>query len=42
MSELPLDHDERDPLVGHFDRVSVSQLMRREATPDASCGGHVM
>jgi hypothetical protein len=28
--ELPLDHNGRNSLVRHFDRVSVPQLMRRE------------
>ena len=30
MPELPLDDDKRDTLVRHLDRVSVSQLVRRE------------
>ena len=30
MCELPLDHDQRDPLAGHLDRVRVPELVRRE------------
>ena len=37
MPELPLDHDERNALVGHFHRVSVPELMRRESSAHASC-----
>jgi hypothetical protein len=39
MPELALDDDQRDAFVGHFDRVSVPQLMRREPSTDTSCGG---
>jgi hypothetical protein len=35
---LALNDDERDPLVGHLDRVRVTQLVRSEATSNA--GGH--
>ena len=31
VSELALDHVERDPFAGHLDGMSVTQLMRREA-----------
>ena len=37
MSELALDHDERDALVRHLDRVSVPELVRREPAPDTGC-----
>src|SRR5947209_19272923 len=30
MPELSLDHDQRDPLARHLDRVRVPELMRRE------------
>jgi hypothetical protein len=30
MSELPLDDGQPDPFVGHLDRVSVPELVRRE------------
>jgi hypothetical protein len=30
ISELALDHDERDALKRHLDRVRVPQLVRRE------------
>ena len=30
VSELALNRDERDALVGHLDRVGVPKLMRRE------------
>ena len=35
MSELALDHDQRDALVGHFDRVRVTELVWGEASPHA-------
>jgi hypothetical protein len=35
MSELLLDHDQRDPLAGHLDRVRVAQLVRREPATNA-------
>jgi hypothetical protein len=31
VSELALDHDKRDPLVRHLDRVRVPELMRPTA-----------
>lgn len=37
MSELPLDHDERDTFVRHLERVGVSQLVGREP-PSHACG----
>jgi hypothetical protein len=40
--ELPLDHDERDAFVGHLDRVSMPELMRREPTTDTGCDGRVL
>ena len=39
MPELALDHDERDPFVGHLDRVRMPELMRRESAPHAGDGG---
>jgi len=42
VSQLPLNHHERNPLVRHLDSVCVPQLMWREAAPDASCGGPLM
>jgi hypothetical protein len=33
--ELALDDDQRDALMSHLDGVSVSELVRREAAPDA-------
>jgi hypothetical protein len=42
MPELALDDDEGDPFVGHFHRVSVPELMGREATSHAGFSGRVM
>ena len=49
MPELPLDNRQRDPFVGHLDRMRVSELVRREPAPHpglrgeppelAACGG---
>jgi hypothetical protein len=39
VSELALDHDERDSLVRHLDGVGMAKLLRREPPPDARCGG---
>jgi hypothetical protein len=39
MSELALDNDQRHTLVGHLDRVSMTELVRREAATHASRGG---
>jgi hypothetical protein len=33
--ELPLDDDQRDALACHLDGVSMAELVRREAPPDA-------
>ena len=30
MPELSLDHDQRDPLAGHLDRMRMPELVRRE------------
>ena len=38
VAELALDDDQRYAFGGHLDRVRVAQLMRSEATADAS--GH--
>ena len=39
MAELALDDNQRHPLVGHLDRVSMAQLVRREAAPHPGrCG----
>jgi hypothetical protein len=35
VSELSLDHDERNAFAGHLDGVSVPQLMRREPATNA-------
>src|SRR5205807_6564892 len=42
VSELPLDHDKRDTFVRHLNRVSVPQLMGREAPSDARGRGRTM
>ena len=39
MPELALDDRQRDPFVRHFDRVGVSELVRREPPPHAGQGG---
>jgi hypothetical protein len=39
VAELALDDDERYAFVGHFDGVSVPELMWSEASPDARCDG---
>ncbi len=41
MTELPLDDHQWDPFAGHFDCVSVAELVRREPSPDARCAGGV-
>ena len=33
VSELSLNHDQRDSLSRHLDRMGVTQLMRRESAP---------
>jgi hypothetical protein len=38
----PLDHDERDALMRHLDRVRMLQLVRCETSTDASCGRGMM
>jgi hypothetical protein len=41
MPKLTLDHDQRDALVRHLDRVRIPELMRREPAAHAgssSCG----
>ena len=35
MAQLPLDHVQRHALPGHFDRMSMSELMRREPAAHA-------
>lgn len=35
MPELALDHDQRDSLPGHLDRVGMAELVRREPTTHA-------
>jgi hypothetical protein len=42
VAELTLDHNERDTLVRHLDRVRVPKLVWSKATPDTSCEGCVM
>jgi hypothetical protein len=39
MPELALDDRQRDPLVRHLDRVSMSELVRRKPPPHPSVGG---
>jgi hypothetical protein len=39
MPELPLDNRQRDPLVGHLDRMSVPQLVGREPPRHPRLGG---
>ena len=39
MPQLPLNNRQRDPFVGHLDRVRVSELVRREPTPDPGLSG---
>jgi hypothetical protein len=40
MTELALDHQQREPLAGHLDGVRVPELVRREPAADArSLGG---
>jgi hypothetical protein len=37
VAELALDDDEWDAFVGHLDRVSVAELVRRESSADTCC-----
>ena len=39
LSELALDHDQRDAFAGHLDGVSVTKLVSREAAPHSGRGG---
>jgi hypothetical protein len=39
--ELALDGVERDALAGEFERVRVTQPVRREPAPDAGAGGEL-
>ncbi len=39
VSELSLDDRQRDPFVGHLDRVGVSELVRREPPAHPGLGG---
>ena len=39
MPELALDHDKRHAFTRHLDRVSVPELVRREAAPHSVSGG---
>jgi hypothetical protein len=39
---LALDDDQRNAFVRHLDGMGVSELVRREAAPDAGFSGHVM
>ena len=41
LPELTLDHDERNALVGHFDRMSVPQPVRRERPPHTCLSGSI-
>ena len=40
--ELALDHNKRDALVRHLDRVRMPQLVRSEPPPHARCGRGVV
>jgi hypothetical protein len=40
-AELPLDDDQRHTFVRELDGLGVTGLMRREAAPYASRGGHL-
>jgi hypothetical protein len=42
VSKLTLNHDQRNALVRHLDRVGVSQLVRRESTSHTRRGSRVM
>jgi hypothetical protein len=42
MPELPLDHDQRDPLARHLDGMRMPQLVRREPAPNTGGPGGVM
>jgi hypothetical protein len=42
MPELPLDDEQRHSFARHLDRVSVSELMRREAASYSGSGGGVV
>ena len=42
LPELSLDHDQRDPLAGHLDRVRMPELVRREPAADTGRHGGVM
>jgi hypothetical protein len=39
VAELALDHDQRHAFARRFDRVRVSELVRREAPPDTGVDG---
>jgi hypothetical protein len=42
VSQLTLDHDQRNSLVSHLHSVGVAELVRREATPNADAGGRAV
>jgi hypothetical protein len=42
VSQLALDHDQGNSLVSHLDSVSMSKLVRREATANAGAGGRMV
>jgi hypothetical protein len=42
MPELALDHDQRDPLARHLDRMRMPQLVWRESAPNTGRPGGVM
>ena len=42
MTELALNHDQRDALVRHLDRVGVPQLVRREPPSDVRGGSRMV
>ena len=39
VTELALDHDQRDAFARHLDGVGVPELVRREAAPHSCRGG---
>jgi hypothetical protein len=41
MSQLPLDNVQRDAFARHFDRVSVTKLMRCKPTADPCLDGEL-
>ncbi len=42
VSQLTLDHDQRNSLVRHLDSVGIAELVRREAAANAGAGCRVV